>query len=56
MLLGFLLGVGTGAPLMGLSVDRLGVYWPGWFFVAFLFATAGVIAGRIHRVSTLAHL
>ena len=56
VLFGFLLGVGTGAPLMGLSVDRLGVYWPGWLVVAFLFAAAGVIAGRIRRGGRLARL
>lgn len=55
VLLGFLLGIGTGAPLMGLSVDRLGVYGPGWLGVTGLFVVCAVIAGNIHRTGTLAH-
>lgn len=53
---GFLTGLGVGAPLMGLSVDRLGVYTPGWVVIASLFATSAVVAGRIHRTGTLAHV
>jgi predicted MFS family arabinose efflux permease len=53
--LGFLAGVGLGAPLMGLSVDRLEVYTPGWIVVASLFATGALVAGRVHRTGTLAH-
>ncbi|HEY4584362.1 MAG TPA: MFS transporter [Acidimicrobiia bacterium] len=53
--LGFLLGLGTGAPLMGLSVDRLGVYWPGWLFVTALSIGCAFLGGRISRVSTLQH-
>ena len=56
VLLGFLLGVGLGAPLMGLSVDRLGVYWPGWLAVTVLFLMAALVAGRIHRSGTIIHL
>jgi predicted MFS family arabinose efflux permease len=54
-MLGFLTGVGLGAPLMGLSVDRLGVYTPGWIVLASLFTVSAVVAGRIHRTGTLAH-
>jgi predicted MFS family arabinose efflux permease len=55
-MLGFLTGIGLGAPLMGLSVDRLGVYTPGWLLIAVLFAISAVVAGRIHRTGTLAHI
>jgi len=55
-MLGFLTGVGLGAPLMGLSVDRIGAYTPGWVAIVFLFAISAVIAGRIHRTGTLAHI
>jgi predicted MFS family arabinose efflux permease len=55
-MLGFLTGIGLGAPLMGLSVDRLGVYTPGWLVIAFLFALSAVVAGKIHRTGTLAHI
>jgi predicted MFS family arabinose efflux permease len=54
-MLGFLTGIGLGAPLIGLSVDRLGVYTPGWIAFAALFAISAVVAGRIHRTGTLAH-
>lgn len=50
---GFLLGLGIGAPLMGLSVDRLGVYWPGWVTVAVLSIGCAIVAGRIRKASTL---
>ncbi|HSO50709.1 MAG TPA: hypothetical protein VLS86_09180, partial [Acidimicrobiia bacterium] len=56
VMLGFLTGVGLGAPLMGLSVDRLGVYTPGWVVVATLFASAALVAVKIHRTGTLAHV
>jgi predicted MFS family arabinose efflux permease len=55
-MLGFLSGVGLGAPLMGLSVDRFGVYTPGWLVLATLFAISAVVAGMIHRTGTLAHI
>jgi predicted MFS family arabinose efflux permease len=55
VLLGFLLGIGFGAPIMGLSVDRLGTYVPGWTVVTLLFLTCVLIAGRITRTGTLAH-
>ena len=53
VLLGFLLGLAIGAPLMGFSVDRLGVYWPGWLSVAVLSISCAVVAGRIRKASTL---
>ncbi|MFP3913529.1 MAG: MFS transporter [Actinomycetota bacterium] len=49
VLLGFLVGVGSGAPLMGLSVDAWGTYTPGWFIVGGLFAAGAVVAVGIHR-------
>jgi predicted MFS family arabinose efflux permease len=55
-MLGFLTGVGLGAPLMGLSVDRLGVYTPGWLVLAGLFAMSAIVAVKIHRTGTLAHI
>ena len=54
-MLGFLTGIGLGAPLMGLSVDRLGRYTPGWVVITILFMAGAVVAGRIHRTGTLAH-
>lgn len=55
-MLGFLSGVGLGAPLMGLSVDRLGTYTLGWISFAALFALSALVGGRIHRTGTLAHV
>jgi hypothetical protein len=40
---------------MGLSVDRLGEYTPGWIVIVILFAAGAVVAGRVHRTGTLAH-
>jgi len=37
VLLGFLTGLGLGAPLVGLSVDLLGIYTPGWLAITVLF-------------------
>lgn len=54
VLLGFLLGFGLGAPLMGLSVDALGTYSPGWLVVAVLFASGSIMARRVRAASTLA--
>ncbi len=45
--LGFLSGISLGAPLIGLSVDRLGVYAPGWLGVAALFGAGAFLAGRV---------
>jgi predicted MFS family arabinose efflux permease len=56
VMLGFLTGVGLGAPLMGLSVDRLTAYTPGWLVVVILFTSAAVVAVKIHRTGTLDHV
>ena len=53
VLLGFLLGLAFGAPLMGFSVDAFGTYVPGWVTVAGLLVACFVIAGRIPDGSTL---
>jgi MFS family permease len=55
VMLGFLTGIGVGPPLMGLSVDRLGEYTPGWVVIVLLFLAGAVVAGRVHRTGTLAH-
>jgi MFS family permease len=55
VMLGFLTGIGVGPPLMGLSVDRLGEYTPGWIVIVILFVAGAVVAGRVHRTGTLAH-
>lgn len=52
VLLGFLIGVGSGAPLMGLSVDMWGGYTAGWFIVAGLLAAGAVVAISVHRSRT----
>jgi predicted MFS family arabinose efflux permease len=46
VLLGFLGGLGVGAPAFGYSIDRLGTYGPGWTAVgiAFLF---GLVVMRV---------
>jgi hypothetical protein len=41
---------------MGFSVDRLGVYTPGWLVLAGLFASSTLVAMRIQRTGTLAHI
>jgi MFS family permease len=53
VLLGFLLGLAGGAPLLGLSVDLTGTYLPGWLGAAALLATCAAIAGRIPSRGTL---
>jgi MFS family permease len=55
-MLGFLSGVGLGAPLLGLSVDRLGTYTVGWASFAALFAMSAIVAWRVHRTGSLAHV
>ncbi|HEY5684676.1 MAG TPA: MFS transporter [Acidimicrobiia bacterium] len=50
VLLGFLAGLATGAPLFGWSVDVLGTYTPGWLVVGGVFAAAvGVIWPLVPR-------
>jgi MFS family permease len=47
VLLGFLLGLAFGAPLMGYSVDQLGTYTAGWIGTAVLLVVSGLISFRI---------
>ncbi len=47
VLLGFLTGLALGPPLMGLSVDRLGSYTPGWTAVAILLVISALISFRV---------
>jgi len=54
VLLGFLLGLAAGAPLMGWSVDLLGSYTPGFMTVVALQALDVLIARRIPPSVTLA--
>jgi MFS family permease len=51
VLMGFLLGLAVGAPLMGLSVDLLESYAPGWFGVAGLLIAAAIVGGKVGRTS-----
>jgi hypothetical protein len=52
VLLGFLAGLATGAPLFGWSVDVLGTYTPGWLVVGGVFAAGlGVIWPLVPRSS-----
>jgi MFS family permease len=55
IMFGFLTGIGVGPPLMGLSVDRLGAYTPGWMVIVLLFLAGAIVAGQVHRTGTLAH-
>jgi predicted MFS family arabinose efflux permease len=55
VLAGFLLGLAFGAPLMGLSVDTLGTYVPGWLASAGLLGGCVVVAGKIPAGGTVAH-
>lgn len=43
VLLGFLAGLGLGAPAFGYSIDRLGTYVPGWTAVGVSFLLALVV-------------
>lgn len=40
VLLGFMMGLGLGAPAFGYSVDRLGTYVPGWLAITVIFLAA----------------
>jgi MFS family permease len=53
IMLGYLAGVGLGPPIMGLSVDRLGSYSPGWLVLTVLFATSILVATRVRHTGTL---
>lgn len=46
VLLGFLGGLGLGAPAFGYSIDRLGTYAPGWIAVAVAFLF-GLVVMRV---------
>jgi MFS family permease len=54
VLFGFLSGLALGPPLMGLSVDRLGTYAPGWFATAGLLVCSAVISFQVPSGTTLA--
>ena len=53
VLLGFLFGSAAGTPLLGLSVDVLGTYGPGWIGVAVLYAATILISFKIPRGTTI---
>jgi predicted MFS family arabinose efflux permease len=53
VLLGFLLGTALGTPLLGLSVDLLESYGPGWIGVTILHATTVLISFRIPQGGTV---
>ncbi|MEX2654392.1 MAG: MFS transporter [Acidimicrobiia bacterium] len=46
VLLGFLAGLGLGAPAFGYSIDRLGTYGPGWTVVGLSFLL-GLVVMRV---------
>ena len=50
VLLGFLAGLGLGAPVVGWSVDTLGTYTPGWVGITLLFGV-GFWVMRTKRAS-----
>lgn len=54
VLFGFLSGLALGPPLMGLSVDKLGTYAPGWFATAGLLLCSAAISFRVPSGTTLA--
>ena len=43
VLLGFLAGLGVGAPIFGWSVDRWGTYAASWLVVAVVFGAGGLV-------------
>lgn len=53
VLFGFLSGLALGPPLMGLSVDQLGTYTPGWIATAALLVCSAVISFRVPSGTTL---
>jgi MFS family permease len=54
VLLGFLLGLAFGAPLMGFSVDELGSYTAGWTGTAVLLTISALISFRVPAGTTVA--
>ncbi len=55
VLLGFLLGLAGGAPLMGLSVDFYGSYQKGWLATTVLLIACVLIAGKIPAGATVSN-
>ncbi len=53
VLMGFLLGLAMGPPLMGSSVDILGTYAPGWFVTAGLLLTSVAVGYKVPDGSTV---
>jgi len=53
VLLGFLLGLAGGAPLMGFSVDTFGSYEQGWVGAGLLLVAGVLVAGKIPAGSTV---
>lgn len=53
VLFGFLLGLGIGPPLMGLSVDVWATYAPGWLVTAGLLSLSAVISFKVPSGSTI---
>jgi predicted MFS family arabinose efflux permease len=53
VLLGFLLGLAGGAPLMGFSVDVFGSYQQGWLGAGLLLVAGVLVAGKIPAGSTV---
>lgn len=54
VLLGFLSGLGLGAPAFGWSVDRLGTYTPGWVVVIGVFVAGALVASASASASASA--
>jgi MFS family permease len=54
VLLGFLLGLAFGAPLMGFSVDERGSYTAGWTGTAVLLTISALISFRVPAGTTVA--
>lgn len=54
VLLGFLSGLGLGAPAFGWSVDVLGTYTPGWIVVIGLFVTGALVISASATASATA--
>ena len=47
VLLGFLLGLAVGPPVMGFSVDRLDSYLAGWVTIVAIFLISAIAARRV---------
>lgn len=53
VLFGFLIGVATGPPLLGLSVDTFGSYAPGWAATGVLLSISMAIARKVPGGATV---